>query len=238
MAGIILALVASATYLAIRPATATYETEPGQRLTLTLPDGSRVLLSAASRLRVAGSFGARERAVELQGQAYFVVQPDARRPFLVRTAHGTAHELGTEFDVREYPQDSAVQVVVASGEVLLRGHHGEDASRTLRAHDRGVVGGDGQVTVVNDVQLESYLAWTEGRLVFDQTPLGEIMTELERWYDVELVMGDATLDAERVTITFAQQTADQALTELATVLDAHVVRTDRRIQLVRVRPPQ
>jgi ferric-dicitrate binding protein FerR (iron transport regulator) len=238
-ASVILALVASAAYLGSRPTFRTYETEPGQRLTLTLADGSRVLLSAASRLRVAHPFGARARVVELQGEAYFIVQHETRRPFLVRTGYGTAQDLGTEFDVREYPQDSAVQVVVASGQVVLRGRRTADsASHVLRANDRGVVGADGSVAVVNDVQLESYLAWIEGRLVFDQAPLRDIVTELERWYDLEIETRDMELGDERVTISFAHQTADQALSELATVVNARHARTDRRVQLVRDHSPQ
>jgi transmembrane sensor len=238
-ASVMFALLGSATYLASRPSFRTYQTEPGQRLTLTLQDGSRVLLSAASRLRVAHPFGARERIVELQGEAYFIVQHDARRRFHVRTAYGDAQDLGTEFDVREYPRDSALQVVVASGQVVLRGRRSPaSAPRTLGANERGVVGADGSVTVMSDVQVENHLAWTEGRLVFDDAPVGDVLTELERWYDLEIETRDPALDEERVTISFAHQTADQALSELATVLNARHARTERRVQLVRDHSPQ
>lgn len=238
-AGIIIALVASATYLVTRTSFRSYETQPGQRLTLSLPDGSRVLLSAASRLRVRSPFRGGERVVELQGEAYFIVAHDPRRRFVVRTEYAAVEDVGTEFDVREYPQDHGVRVVVASGQVVLHARRvPREAPRTLGAHDLGVVAADGSVAVDTNVQLESYLAWTEGRLVFDQAPLGEIVTELERWYDVEIETRNAALDAERVTISFAQQTVDQALSELATVVNARQVRTDHHVQLFRDHPPQ
>src|SRR5207253_457823 len=79
-----------------------YVTAPGQRLAVSFSDGSRVLLGVASRLRVPRDYGVRTRAVELEGEAYFVVRHDPAHPFLVRTAHGTTEDLGTEFDVRAY----------------------------------------------------------------------------------------------------------------------------------------
>jgi transmembrane sensor len=238
-AGLIIAAVVSAVYVTSRTSPRTYETERGQLMTLSLADGSRVVLSPASRLLVPARFGASERVVELEGEAYFIVEHDATRPLLVRTAYGVVEDLGTEFDVRAYPQDSAVQVVVASGRVLLHGPpRANTASRALRPHDRGVVEADGSLRVVNDVELDRYMAWTEGRLVFDQTPLAEIVTDLERWYGLDIEVEGPALDDERVTISFAQQTADQALSELATVLHARHARSDGRVRLIRDHPPQ
>ena len=238
-AAVIVAVTASGMYLTTRPTLRTFETEPGQLMTLSLPDGSRVMLRAASRLRVPERFAARARVVELDGEAYFIVEHDTNRPFLVRTEYGAVRDLGTEFDVRAYAQDSAVQVVVASGRVLLYGRQRANTlPRTLREHDRGIVGADGNIAVEKGVQLESYIAWVEGRLVFDQTPLADILMDLERWYGLEIETDDPALNGELVTISFVQQTAEQALTELTTVLHARHTRSDRRVQLIRDYPPQ
>src|SRR5207247_5648605 len=98
-----------------------YATAPGHRAALTLPDGSRVLLSVGTRLLVPRDYGVVVRAVELEGEAYFAVRHDPARPFLVRTEHGTTEDLGTEFDVRAYRDEQSLQVVVATGRVALRG---------------------------------------------------------------------------------------------------------------------
>src|SRR5207247_8646090 len=79
-----------------------YATAPGQRAALTLPDGSRVLLSVGTRLLVPRDSGVVGRSVQLGGDAYFVVRHDPGRPFLVRTAHGTTGDLGTEVVVSAF----------------------------------------------------------------------------------------------------------------------------------------
>src|SRR5206468_1732744 len=95
-----------------------------RRAGLSLPDGSQMLLSVATRLRMPRDFGVRERRVELDGEAYFVIQHDSLRPFVVRTPYGTAEDLGTEFDVHAYEPEDGVAVVVARGRVALHGPDG------------------------------------------------------------------------------------------------------------------
>src|SRR5207247_2496866 len=90
------------------------------------------LLSVATRLRMPRDFGVRERRVELDGEAYFVIQHDALRPFVVRTRYGTAEDLGTEFDVHAYGPEDGVAVVVASGRVGLRAPDGADRRALAR----------------------------------------------------------------------------------------------------------
>src|SRR5437016_5448854 len=102
-----------------------YATARGQRAELSFSDGTRVLLGVDSRLRVPGDYGVRERVVELEGQAYFVVRHDARRPFRVRTRRGTTEDLGTAFDVRTYREEAYLQVVVVDRRVAPRGARGE-----------------------------------------------------------------------------------------------------------------
>src|SRR5690606_13337061 len=122
-----LALGAAVWQLALRPdpatdpfvAARTYTTRPGQRAEMRLPDGTRVVLSVASTLRVPESYGDRSRSVALEGEAYFEVAHDDARPFRVHTARAIATDLGTRFGVRAYSGD-AVTVVVREGAVSLR----------------------------------------------------------------------------------------------------------------------
>src|SRR5256885_308007 len=144
-----------------------YATARGQRVELSFSDGSRVLLGVDSRLRVPGDYGVRERVVELEGQAYFVVRHDARRPFRVRTRRGTTEDLGTAFDVRAYREESYLQVVVAAGRVALRGARGDatdSVALTLKPRDRAVIDARGNATTTAGVSLKQYLAWTRGAL--------------------------------------------------------------------------
>ena len=211
-----------------------YVTAPGQRLEVSFSDGSRVLLGVASRLRVPRDYGVRARAVELEGEAYFVVRHDPAHPFLVRTAHGTTEDLGTEFDVRAYREERSLQVVVATGRVALRRVEGTDSVLLLHPRDRAVIDARGTATIVSGVSLKTYLAWIRGTLRFDDAPLGSILAQLERWYDLDIEATDPSLRQERLTISFASESADEALTALAKVLGVRFTRADRVVRLTPV----
>jgi ferric-dicitrate binding protein FerR (iron transport regulator) len=212
-----------------------YTTAAGHLSTLRLPDGSRVLLGVASRLAVPRDYGAGARVVDLDGEAYFAVQYDAAHPFIVRTRQGITEDLGTEFAVRAYRQEDQLQVVVASGQVALRGAaRPESVLATLRARDRAIIGVSGAATVTRRVALEGALAWTRGMLLFDDVSVGSVRAQLERWYDVDIVTDDPSLDAERVTISFATKSADEAVRTLARVLGVRVTRAGRLVRLTAV----
>jgi transmembrane sensor len=240
IAAAVVLLVAGAALWYLRPHAGPfreYATGPGQRLTLSFADGSRVLLSVGSRLRVPRDFGARERAVSLEGEAYFVVRHDPRRPFLVRTPRGTTEDLGTAFGVRAYRDEGYLQVVVAAGRVALRGaEHADSVLATLRPRDRAVIDSAGGATVATNVPLETYLAWTRGTLVFNEAPLSSVLAQLERWYDLDIATSDGSLDDAPVTIAFTTESADEALSALAKVLNVRVSRTERSVRLVPVHP--
>ena len=186
-----------------------------------------------------GDYGVHERAVELEGQAYFVVRHDARLPFRVRTRRGTTEDLGTAFDVRAYGEEPYLQVVVATGRVALRGARGGDSvALMLRPRDRAVIDARGNAVTTSGVSLPQYLAWTHGALVFHDAPLASVIAQLGRRYDLDIQTEDHSLDAERLTISFTTQSADEAMAALAKVLDARVTRVERLVRLIPVHPRQ
>jgi transmembrane sensor len=213
-----------------------YATAHAQLSSLTLPDRSRVLLGVDTRLRVPRDYGARTRTVDLEGEAYFVVEHDTKRPFIVRTPRGSTQDLGTEFAVRAYGEETSVEVVVAEGSVVLRGvKPAAPVLVTLRPRERAVLDSGGGATVVRGVPLANYLAWTRGALLFDDAPLTRVIAQLERWYDLDIEMDDPALAGERVTISFMTKSADEAVKALAQVLDVHTTRTGRMVRFVPVR---
>jgi ferric-dicitrate binding protein FerR (iron transport regulator) len=183
---------------------------------------------------VATGYGRSSREVELDGEAYFVVRHDAARPFVVRTLRGIARDLGTEFGVRDYRQEPYLQVVVATDSVELSTNAPNDSGTkpvTLRPRDRATIGDRHQLTVVSDVPLEHDIAWTRGRLVFDDDPVAAVIAQLERWYDLQITVVDPSLGREAVTISFETESADEALSALAKVLDVRMTRTGRSVRL-------
>src|SRR5207247_9942759 len=131
------------------------------------------------------------------GAAYVVREYDAAHHCIVRTVHGSAQDLGTEFAGRAYRQEPAVEVVVAEGRVALRGLRGADPVLvTLRPRERAVLDSGGAATVMRDVPLADYLAWTRGALLFDDVQLAGVFAPLERWYALAIASA-AALPKER-----------------------------------------
>jgi transmembrane sensor len=182
----------------------TYTTTIGQSATFTLPDGSRVRLAPASRLDV--PVGERERLpVTLTGEAYFEVISAADAPFIVHAGPVAARVLGTAFNVRHYPADSVVRIVVVSGRVAAgiraNGRPNAPTPVTLTA---GMIANVTDSTVSRSTarDLEGDTGWTRGRLVFQDATVGSILTTLGRWYGYDFRLADSSLVAERITITF------------------------------------
>src|SRR5206468_814294 len=93
-------------------------------------------------------------------------------------------------------EERSLQVIVAAGRVALRRTEGAD-SLLLRPRDRGVIDAGGTVTIISGVSLKHYLAWIRGTLQFDDAPLGGVLAQLERWYDLEIQTTDRSLERER-----------------------------------------
>jgi transmembrane sensor len=194
-----------------------YRTPRGQRLGLKLADGSSVMLGPASTLRVAAGYGAAARSVELDGEAYFEVRHDAARPFSVRTERTVARDLGTRFVVRAYRDEPTTDVVVAEGKVAVgKGRPGAAAplspdSLLVQAGDRGRLAGDGQLVLARRANLDDYLGWTEGRLVFHDTPLPEALRRISRWYDVDIRLVDSAFMSRTLTASFHDEPAPEVV---------------------------
>lgn len=247
-AAAVLVIAAGVSFVALRRSTAPADanavaatfvrdvvTRRGQRAALDLPDGSRVVLAAESRLRLPSTFvpNAGPRDIYLEGEAFFEVQHDAARPFRVHAANGVAEDLGTEFVVSAYPETRGMQVVVASGAVALRTAESlRDQPRallTLAPGDLGRLDATGTATLTRGVALAPYVAWADGQLVFDSTRVRDALPRLARWFDLDIHLADSTLADRRLTVTFRNETAGQALDLLALALDARVERHGRAV---------
>jgi ferric-dicitrate binding protein FerR (iron transport regulator) len=167
----------------------------GERARLRLPDGSEVTLAAGSTLRYPAEFPSASREVTLEGEGFFTVEHEARRPFRVEAGDLVATDLGTEFLVRAYPEDAGARVVVRSGEVAVRATKSRGARLQEQVIKPGQLGRlqPGGLPAVERADTAAYFAWTEGTLVFDRTPLREALPRLSRWYDLDFQLADTSL---------------------------------------------
>jgi len=191
-----------------------------QQTHVTLIDGTRVVLNAGSRLRYASDFGRASRDVELEGEGYFDVVHDARRPFRVRAHGSVAEDLGTRFAIRAYADGSPTQVVVAQGSVSLARDGASARPARLMPGQLGRVERDGSVHVVDDVDVDRWVSWTRGALVLDGLSLAEAATEIGRRYDVRIVVADTELARRRVSSHFHDASLPDVLDALTLALGA------------------
>lgn len=214
----------------------TFTTRPGERAGFNLVDGSRVTLGASSSLDVPDTYGRRTRDVYLQGQGYFEVVPDPTKPFRVHSTRAVTEVLGTKFDVRAYPDDSTVSVAVAEGTVAVAAPDSGAAGRAvLTRGDLARLSSRGGVQVERGIDLGQYLAWTEGRLVFVNVLLREVIPQLERWYDLEIRLADSALARLPLTASLGTESAPEMLRLLELSLDVRVARQGRVVTLSRSR---
>jgi ferric-dicitrate binding protein FerR (iron transport regulator) len=205
-----------------------YVTRAGQRETVTLSDGTRFTLAPESRLALSRHYASGDRAVTLDGEAFFAVVHDAAHPFSVRAGRAVATDVGTAFDVRAYPGEQAVQVAVFEGAVHVA--RGAADQSTLTARDEASVTDRG-IRVARDADVAAVVGWTRGALAFHSAPLPDVVRALERWYDLEIVATDTGLLGQRVTIETTDDTPDRTLATLGAVLRAHVERHGRQVRI-------
>ena len=219
-----------------------YVTGRGQRGTVQLSDGTRLVLAAESRLRIPAQYGRQVREVLLEGEASFEVVHDSTRPFRVLARDAVAEDIGTRFVVRAFAEDSVVAVAVAEGAVALgrrRTAHAADSTASgkaaegvvLEKGELGTLAPSGKVTMARGDAATAYLAWTEGRLVFTDEPLAHVLRTIGRWYDIDVHTEGPAMQRRTVTAEFSLESPDDMIRALALAVGARVERSGRLVTL-------
>lgn len=150
---------------------------------VALPDGSRVWLNNASKLRYPTSFPGKERKVELTGEAYFEIANDRGKPFVVKLKDEEVQVLGTSFNINAYEDESFTQTTLLTGAVRVKAGHSEV---TLRPDEQAQWTENGRLKVLKNIPSEDIVSWKKGFFYFGKAPLTEIMRQLARWYDIDV----------------------------------------------------
>jgi transmembrane sensor len=188
-----------------------YSSAAGQVHSVELVDGSIITLDGSSQIDV--SWHLRSRRVELQsGQALFDVAPASYRPFLTRAGSTEIVVVGTRYNVSRLADD--VRITVEEGKVDVRGQ----GNNVLLTPGKQVLVHNGQVGKPIKIDAESLIGWTEGRLVFDRTPLIEVLDAVRRHRGTSVRLADAGLAQFPVSGTFDSANLDSLLALLPKVL--------------------
>jgi transmembrane sensor len=199
----------------------------GERREIRFDDGTVITLGAASEMHYV--VGVTERRVELTGLANFRVAHDSTRPFTVRAGNSLITDLGTEFSVRAYANDSRIEVAVRSGRVAWRAQADSARSTELGSGDAGIRDSSGVVAVHHDTTAVTTSQWMSGRLAFQDQTLLEVGAELSRWFDVDVRFADARVATCRVTAVFGDPALSSVLDALSASVGVTYVRSGRTV---------
>ncbi|HXC26039.1 MAG TPA: FecR domain-containing protein [Gemmatimonadaceae bacterium] len=196
----------------------TYTTAPGERATITLPDGGTVALNVASRLKVPLNYMTDNHTVRLDGEGLFTVPHRTGTSLTVIAGAATVRVLGTSFTVRHYVTDTVTTVAVRDGKVAV-------GSAVVTANRSVVVGRNG---IPSSQPVDTSLfTFATGTLTLNGLSLPAAIVELDRWYDADIRLADSTLTARRIGGEFATGSLADLVTILKMTLNVRVVRDGR-----------
>lgn len=198
---------------------ADHATATGERTAVTLPDGSRLTLNAESAVNVA--FSAERRRIELlRGEAFFDVEPDPGRPFEVVAGRALTRVLGTAFSVALRGDETEIRV--QRGHVRVSGDDGSDPVDLLPG--QGVTVASGHAGDATAIEPGASFAWLDGRFVFRDQPLADVMARLSRHHRGKIVLATEHLRNLRVSGNYRLDAPDAVVSALAAVAEAEVIR--------------
>ncbi|MBV4360396.1 FecR family protein [Pinibacter aurantiacus] len=187
----------------------TIATQKGKMFHLQLADGTDVWLDALSSIHFPTVFPGSERLVEVTGQAYFEVAKNPKQPFKVKVGTQTIDVLGTHFNVNSY-DDHSIQTTLLEGAVKVNAN---GDSKLMQPGQQAKVAG-GAINISDAVDMNEVMAWKEGRFEFNKVSVEEMMNQLARWYDIEVVYKDT------INKTFvAEIQRDMPVSELLKLLE-------------------
>lgn len=187
-----------------------------------LPDSSRVTINKNSRLLYPIHFNTANREVYLNGEAYFKVKGDKNRPFLVITDKTVVKVVGTTFNVKTDKDET--QVSVSSGTVHFYNKKKPNHQISLSKGESGSFSTEGQTLTKSVTPGSNYDAWATGKLVFEQTPLTDVVRELNQYYQTSIILGNPDLGKCYLTAVFDHQTLDAVLSILELTFDIKAVK--------------
>ncbi len=211
-----------------------YVTQPAEKKSLVLSDGTKVILNADSKLSIAPDFGNRERRVQLDGEAFFDVAHHASKPFIVHTTRMDVKVLGTAFNVKAYKSDELFETALIRGSIEL----------SLKREQKTIILHPNEKYVLHEVQpqvtpaaetrtgrkihTEGLLplkidkidtsivevSWIENKIAFVDEPFVQVIKKLERWYGVSIIVDDGGLLENLYTGSFRNESIEDVLSAL------------------------
>ena len=187
----------------------TVQVEVGQKANVQLPDGTNVWLNSAGSLTYDNAYNRKDRVVYLQGEAYFEVNKDKTRPFIVKANDISVEALGTSFDVKAYPADNYVTAILLKGSIRVSSPF---QSEVLKPNEKlTFTKSDNQFTKSVLLDANKNVSWIDNQLAFEQERLEDIAKVLERMYSIQIRFTSENLKDIRFSGTIKNNNLENVL---------------------------
>lgn len=203
----------------------------------TLQDGSVITLNKNTQISYAENFNSKTREVKLEGEAFFNIERDTTRPFIIHLEQSEVHVLGTSFNIKSSSEDELISVYVKSGVVMFK-YQSQDSGSTylsikLHAGDKVVYNKTTQklerIQEASEKATEMY--WLNQELIFDGIELGKVSRILESVYDVEISFTDEHTPKCLLTVDFENSNIDHIMAVIATTFELELEQSDNHYTL-------
>ncbi len=192
----------------------------GSVLNTELPDGTKIWLNQGSKLKYPQRFTGNTRRIYMEGEGFFKVSHNPDKPFVVEVNRFEVVALGTEFNVRAYPQDNTIETSLVSGRVVVNSisRKGDPSQKIfeLLPKEHMVIDLATNTFTSKTEYLENFVSWKDGKLIFREASLKEILRRLSNWNNTEFIIMDKDIESLTYTATFT----DETLTQMMELLSA------------------
>lgn len=190
---------------------------------IVLPDSSHVWLNKESQLTYKKDFSEAERKVNLEGEGFFEVKRNPKRPFIITTGISQTEVLGTSFNLRNYPADTNISLTVATGRVLFKAEGGLNEAVITPEHGATISKSNNTLSEYS-ISDKNAWAWKSGKLKFENKPLQEVLLDLERFYQIKFRLQNNSLGKCRFSGNFENATLEEVLQVLEITMNLNYKR--------------
>ncbi len=184
----------------------------GEKLQVMFQDGTKVWINSDTRLKYPVEFKGYSREVKLDGEAYFAVAKNPKKPFLVNSKGLSIKVTGTSFNVKAYSNERHIITTLDEGKIsLLYQHNQKNIETLLNPKQTAVFDKELMAVKLGDASFGQNSGWKENKLEFKNTPIEEVTKALERWYNIKCEIEDPEIKSFNYTITFKNETLKNVL---------------------------
>jgi len=191
----------------------TISSRQGMVTQFALADGTKVWLNSGSQLQFPSRFSGDRREVMLKGEAFFEVTKNEKQPFRVNANELKVEVLGTSFNVVSFDDDTQSEVVLVTGKVALSSEKGQIVKEygNINPGQRAIYQKEAQKVITEEVDVEKYIGWRDGNLIFRDDSMEDVVKRLSRWFNVEITINDPEIKKYIYKATFRDENLVEVL---------------------------